>query len=248
MKLALLWNKIEKEGLALAVVVAAAVWLKFFTVDFRIAYVLDWPAFGMTSHHILRSIMRAAAVSLPSLAAVLCLVVPASMTPLKWRFAALITADFLLSFLVITDTLFIRYYTDIFIFHDIMLIPQTGLIVKSIWSLLKPWDILYFSDIICIWMLMCKKRLNFIFKPLSLRCVTYLVLIIVFSLSSQLFVLTMLKKARPKIINAMYDRLSVCAWVSTASFHWGDALTLAAKQMQSDYVPQDKVRTKSPMV
>ena len=27
MKLALLWNKIEKEGLALAVVVAAAVWL-----------------------------------------------------------------------------------------------------------------------------------------------------------------------------------------------------------------------------
>ena len=241
MKLALLWNKIEKEGLALAVVVAAAVWLKFFTVDFRIAYVLDWPAFGMTSHHILRSIMRAAAVSLPSLAAVLCLVVPASMTPLKWRFAALITADFLLSFLVITDTLFIRYYTDIFIFHDIMLIPQTGLIVKSIWSLLKPWDILYFSDIICIWMLMCKKRLNVIFKPLSLRCVTYLVLIIVFSLSSQLFVLTMLKKARPKIINAMYDRLSVCAWVSTASFHWGDALTLAAKQMQSDYVPQDKV-------
>ena len=160
MKLALLWNKIEKEGLALAVVVAAAVWLKFFTVDFRIAYVLDWPAFGMTSHHILRSIMRAAAVSLPSLAAVLCLVVPASMTPLKWRFAALITADFLLSFLVITDTLFIRYYTDIFIFHDIMLVPQTGLIVKSIWSLLKPWDILYFSDIICIWMLMCKKRLN----------------------------------------------------------------------------------------
>ena len=237
-----LWKKVEFEGFSLAVIVAAAVWLKFFAIDFCIASILDWPTLGMTGHHVLRSFLRSAAVLTPSFAALLCILVPASMLPVRRRMFALLFADFLLSVLAITDALFLRYYTDIFIFHDIMLVPQTGLIVKSIWSLLKPRDILFFSDIIIIIFMLRKKKISFVFKPLTRKRVLVSLLIILVSVSVQISALRMLKEARPKIINAMYDRLSVCAWVSTAAFHWGDAITLGIKSLTSDYVPQESIK------
>ncbi len=237
-----LGERVERGGAALAVLVAASVWLKFFAIDFRIASILDWPTLGMTGHHMLRSFLRSAAVLMPSLAAILCVVVPASMFPVRRRLLALLSADFLLSALAVTDALFLRYYTDIFIFHDIMLIPQTGLIVKSIWSLLKPWDVLFFADIMIISFMLRRKRISFTFKPLTRKCVLVSLLLIIISVSVQMSALWMLKEARPKIINAMYDRLSVCAWVSTAAFHWGDAITLGMKALTSDYVPEEKIR------
>ena len=81
------------------------------------------------------------------LGAILCLLLPLMFFPPRRRAAALVVMDLLLSALVLTDRLFIRYYADIFIFHDLMLVPQTGLIAKSIWALLKPWDLLIFADI-----------------------------------------------------------------------------------------------------
>ena len=114
------------------------VWLKVFSVDYHIANILNWPLFGSMGFQSLRCCARALAVGIPSAAAILCVMVPVSLLPSRWRCGALVLFDFLFSLLAVTDTLFIRYYADIFIFHDLMLVPQTGLIVKSIWSLLTP--------------------------------------------------------------------------------------------------------------
>lgn len=130
--------------LRILILLTLLIWIKFFVVDYMIADVLNWPLFGSLESHSLRHTLRALAVALPSLGAILSIIIPVSLVPLKYRGRALLIINFLFSVLVLTDLLFIRYYSDIFIFHDILLIPQTGLIAKSIWSLLKLSDMLLF--------------------------------------------------------------------------------------------------------
>ncbi len=231
----------EKKELRLFVIVTVLIWLKFFAVDYNIAAVLDWPIPLLVGGNTVGHILRALAVSLPSLCAILCLVAPVSLLPSRIRAASLITLDFLLSVLVVTDMLFIRYYTDIFIFHDIMLIPQTGLIVKSIWSLLKIKDVLLFTDIVLFLILWKKKNISICVNLINKKRAIFTAGLLFFAVAVQLGTLFMLKEARPKIISAMYDRLSVCAWVGTAPFHWGDIITLTAGSLKSDEVPKETI-------
>jgi len=220
----------------------AILWLKFFSVDFSIARILNWPILESFDYPVVRYMLRAMAVGLPSCGAILCLVIPVSLMSVRSRGKALLLLDLLLSSLVLTDRLFIRYYADIFIFHDLMLIPQTGLIAKSIWSLLKPWDALIFIDIpIAVW-LMKKKRLIVRFKKVTVRRALFSAALFAVSVAVQGYAAWRLAEQRPNIINAMYDRLSVCAWVSVSTFHWGDALAMAGRALASDYTPEAKIR------
>jgi lipoteichoic acid synthase len=232
-------TKGELWGLSALVLV---VWLKFFAIDYKIAEVLNWPLFAGLDGHMFKCSFRALAVGLPSLAAILCVIVPVSMLPSKFRIYAYLIVDFLFSLLAITDMLFIRYYSDIFTFHDIMLIPQTGLIVSSIWSLIKSYDLLFFADIaIAIAIkLCCGSHLHFC--RLNRRRIIISVLIVVCSITVQILCVLHLFQNRPTVINAMYDRLSVCAWVSVASYHWGDAGTLLMTTLKSDKVPDKKIK------
>ncbi|MEG2184422.1 MAG: LTA synthase family protein [Cloacibacillus sp.] len=225
-------------GFWLPIIAAFLVWLKFFSVDFAAAGVLNWPVFGVEEAlGPLRHVVRAAAVAPPSLAAVLCLFIPAAFLPGRFKVGAALALDFLLSVLVGTDRLFIRYYADIFIFHDLTLVSQTGLIVKSIWALLKPWDFLVFADLpIALWLLRTG-RVRFDFAAKARRGRAVLVLLFAASLLVQGAALWHLKTSRPNIINAMYDRLSVCAWISSGTFHWWDAISLAHKTLAPRGVP-----------
>ncbi len=228
-------------GHLFAAVAAASVWLKFFSVDFAVADVLNWPTFGVLTMHALRHTARAFAVSLPSLGAILCLLLPLMLLAPRRRAAALIVMDLLLSALVLTDRLFIRYYADIFIFHDLMLVPQTGLIAKSIWVLLKPWDFLLFADIPLFVWLTRGGRFQVEFKKNRRRQALLLLVLFLLAAAAQGISVWHLKKFRPNIINAMYDRLSVCAWVSTAAFHWWDFFALTHKALEPQNVPQKTI-------
>ena len=91
----------EKKELRLFVIVTVLIWLKFFAVDYNIAAVLDWPIPLLVGGNTVGHILRALAVSLPSLCAILCLVAPVSLLPSRIRAASLRTLDFLLSVLVV---------------------------------------------------------------------------------------------------------------------------------------------------
>lgn len=216
--------------------------VKFIAVDYAVASALNWPLMGLTSAAPLRAFLRAASVSLPSLAAVLCLLIPLMLLPRRVRMKALIAADILLSVLIVTDKLYIRYYSDIFIFHDITLISQTGLIIKSILALFRPWDILLFADIPVIAWLIKKQKISFT-APVKGQRKGAAVLAAVFVLSAavQAGAVWNIKAHRPNIINAMYDRLSVCVWTGSALFHWWDVYDLAAKALRPSYVTPDTI-------
>lgn len=227
--------------LRVLILLTLLIWIKFFVVDYRIADVLNWPSFGSLKIHPVRHSLRALAVALPSLGAILSVLIPVSLVPLKYRGSALLVINFLFSVLVLTDILFIRYYSDIFIFRDILLLPQTGLIAKSIWSLLKLRDVLLFVDIpIVIWLLK-KERITLCFESLTRKRIGLSLLVLSLAVSVQLVAGYRLRQQRPNIMSAMYDRLSVCTWVSSASFHWEDIISLTVKAFEPSYVPQEKI-------
>ncbi|MFA7365989.1 MAG: LTA synthase family protein [Synergistaceae bacterium] len=230
----------EKE-LRILILMTLLVWIKFFVVDYMIADVLNWPSFGTMKIHPVRHTLRALAVAVPSLGAILSVIIPVSLVPAKYRGRALLTVNVLFSVLVLTDVLFIRYYSDIFIFHDVLLLPQTGLIAKSIWSLLKLWDVLIFADIPIMFWLLKKERINLCFENITVKRIGISLLILFFAVFVQIVAGYRLRAQRPNIMSAMYDRLSVCAWVSTASFHWGDVISLTLKAFEPDHVPQQKI-------
>ncbi len=230
----------EKE-LRILILMTLLVWIKFFVVDYMIADVLNWPSFGTMKIHPVRHTLRALAVAVPSLGAILSVIIPVSLVPAKYRGRALLTVNVLFSVLVLTDILFIRYYSDIFIFHDVLLLPQTGLIAKSIWSLLKLWDVLIFADIPIMFWLLKKERINLCFENITVKRIGISLLILFFAIFVQIVAGYRLRAQRPNIMSAMYDRLSVCAWVSTASFHWGDVISLTLKAFEPDHVPQQKI-------
>jgi len=210
----------EKE-LRILILMTLLVWIKFFVVDYMIADVLNWPSFGTMKIHPVRHALRALAVAVPSLGAILSVIIPVSLVPAKYRGRTLLIIDVLFSILVLTDILFIRYYSDIFIFHDVLLLPQTGLIAKSIWSLLKLWDVLTFAEIPILFWLLKKEHIALCFSEITAKRIGISLLILIFAVFVQIAAGYRLREQRPNIMSAMYDRLSVCAWVSAASFHWG---------------------------
>jgi phosphoglycerol transferase MdoB-like AlkP superfamily enzyme len=219
------------------------IWLKVYSVDFTIADTLNWPFPGSMDFPLIRSAMRALAVGVPALAAVLCVMVPVSMGPAKHRGWYLLVFDFALSVLVLTDILFVRYYSDIFIFRNLLLLPQAGVISKSIGSLLKPSDILLFADIPVIAMLMLKNKIDINFARVTKGRIAVSGAVLSLSVAIQVLTVWHLAANRPTIVNAMYDRLSVCAWTGIGTFHWVDALSLAGKAFRPDSVPEAEVRT-----
>lgn len=218
------------------------IWLKTYSVDFYIADILNWPFLGGTEYPLIRNVMRALAVGFPSLAAIVCVIVPVSILPAKRRGLFLLVFDFAISALALTDILFIRYYSDIFIFRNFFLLPQAGAISKSIGSLLKPLDILLFVDIPVIAIMLRRKKINIGFARVTKGRIAISTTVFALSIAVQIFTVWHLAVKRPTIINAMYDRLSVCAWTGIGTFHWGDALSLAGKAFGSKKVPDAEIQ------
>jgi len=231
-----------KNELSALIVLGLLIWLKVYSVDFQIADTLKWPFSGGAEHPLIRDALRALAVGVPSLAAILCVMVPVSMLPARHRGLLLLAFDFGFSVLALTDILFIRYYSDIFIFRNLLLLPQAGVISKSIASLLKPSDILFFIDIPVIAMLMLKNKITIRFARVTKGRIAVSAATFAISIAIQGFTVWHLAANRPTIVNAMYDRLSVCAWTGIGTFHWGDALSLAGKAFKPNRVPDGEVK------
>jgi lipoteichoic acid synthase len=217
------------------------IWLKVYCVDFHIADTLNWPFAASMKYPLVRFAMRALAVAVPSLAAILCVMAPLSILPSKSRGLLLVAFDFALSVLALTDILFIRYYSDIFIFRNLLLLPQAGVISKSIGALLQPSDILLFVDIPVIALMLLKNKRKISFARVTKGRLAMTTAAFALSIAIQMLTVWHLAANRPTIVNAMYDRLSVCAWTGIGTFHWGDALSLARKAFGSERVPDAEI-------
>ena len=70
-----------------------------------------------------------------------------SLLPRRLRFQCAVTLDVAFSLLAVTDLLHMRFYSDLFTFHNFGLSGQVGDVSDSVFALLSPRDALYFCDI-----------------------------------------------------------------------------------------------------
>jgi len=115
----------------------------FFILLFAVLFVKFYFLEYSVSRHATRYLASAAS----SAGVILILTVTFSLLWRKIRGCAALVLDFLMTLLVLTDLLHLRYYSDMFTFMNIGLSTQVGEIADSVAALIRPADFLYFADI-----------------------------------------------------------------------------------------------------
>jgi phosphoglycerol transferase MdoB-like AlkP superfamily enzyme len=115
----------------LAALVVASLWLKFFLFDASLS-----PRFALT-----------ALTAAGGVGVLLCLTAPLLLLHGSVRGVALVALDALLSFLILTDEVLLRYFSDLFSFRNLGLSFQAGEVAGSVLTLLRPGDAKYFLDV-----------------------------------------------------------------------------------------------------
>lgn len=200
--------------------------LIFFSLLFVIIYVKFYLLEQTVSSHATRSFISAAS----SAGISLCFTVTTSIFWRKIRAFTALTVDFLLSLLVVTDLLHLRYYSDMFTMMNIGLSTQVGEIADSVIALIQPTDFLYFLDIplfIFFIFLSGKFTIAPFFKKVTLKRLMVSLLLLIIGISLIFYRFETYGKKVPGVLRSMWDRPAVCNNVGALTYHLADARNAA---------------------
>ncbi len=209
-------------------ILAVAVFLKFYFLEFA------------TSSQATRSFISVAA----SAGITLLLVVPVFLLWHRIRPFFAFIVDFLLTVLVITDLLYMRYYTDLFTFGNIGLSTQVGEITETVLALFHSTDLLYFIDIpilLAYVFISHKFTVKPFFKKLTLSRVGISVFLLLAGILSFYWRVTSYEKIVPNVLRSMWDRPAVCNNVGSMTYHVVDAWNTVRDIIMREPLPQDEL-------
>ena len=149
-----------------------------------------------------------------------------SLLPRRVRFACALVLDFAFSALIVTDLLHLRFYSDLFTFHNFGLSGQVGDVSDSVFALLSPRDALYFCDIplfFVYYLLAARLRAAPVFGELSPKRAAASCAALVLSLGVFAVMLYGYDRRMPNALAAMWDRPAVCCNVGAMAYHAADA-------------------------
>jgi len=145
-----------------------------------------------------------------------------ALLPKRSRKYAVIVWDFLLTALVITDLLFIRYYSDLFAFVNLGLSTQVGAVSDSVFALFHVTDLFYFADfVLLIWLILPENRYGTQFAKYSLR--RAVALLIVIALGAFAVYFRFASYNVPGVLKAMWDKPAICNNIGAVCYHLADA-------------------------
>lgn len=200
--------------------------LIFFSLLFAMIYV----KFYFLEYSISQNVTRNFASAASSAGISLCFTVTVSLI---WRKARALTAlivNFLLSILVVTDILHLRYYSDMFTLMNIGLTTQVGEIADSVIALIRPSDFLYFFDIpLLIFFIFFSGKFSVapFFKRVTAKRFMISLLLLIIGLSSIFYRFWSYEKKVPRVLNSMWDRPAVSNNVGALTYHLADARNAA---------------------
>ncbi len=197
---------------------AAFIYLKFYFLEYAI------------SHTATRSSLSA----LSSFGISLMLVSSVSLCWRRLRPLLLFSLDFLLSGLVFTDLMHLRYYSDLFTFGNIGLSTQVGEVAESVAALFKVSDLLYFADIAALaFYFLFFRRLSVkpFFKKITFRRIKLTLFIFLLGASLLALRIYTYEKQVPNVLRSMWDRPAVCNNVGAMTYHAVDFWNVAADKL-----------------
>jgi lipoteichoic acid synthase len=119
------------------------------------------------------------------------------------KYIALMTINFLLSFLLYANILYYRFFNDFITLPTLTQTQNFGDVSGSVFSLLKPYDILFFIDIIVLVLLLALRYVKIEFKDLDRKIVLALFLL---SLGISSANLALAEVDRPQLLTRGFDR------------------------------------------
>lgn len=184
--------------------------------------------------------MRAAACGIS-----LCLAAVLSILHRRVRPAAALIVSFSLSVLAVTDILYMRYFADMFTFHNIALASQVMEISSSVLELLRAADFLWFLDIpLLLGYMFTARRLSVrsVFQRLTMLRAA--LAIFVFAVGSLVLFnhLSIYSKKIPGALTSMWNRPAVANNVGAMTYHVVDAWNIAGGLFRKGHISEDKIK------
>ena len=167
-----------------------------------------------------------------------------SLLPRRARFACALVLDFAFSALIVTDLLHLRFYSDLFTFHNFGLSGQVGDVSDSVFALLSPRDALYFCDILLFfayYVLADRMRAAHLFGALNPRRVAASCAVLVISLALFSAMLYGYDRRMPNALAAMWDRPAVCCNVGVMAYHIADARNVLRESFGRKKLSEDEI-------
>ena len=167
-----------------------------------------------------------------------------SLLPRRVRFACALVLDFAFSALIVTDLLHLRFYSDLFTFHNFGLSGQVGDVSDSVFALLSPRDALYFCDIplfFVYYLLAARLRAAPVFGALSPKRAAALCAALALSLGVFAAMLYGYDRRMPNALAAMWDRPAVCCNVGAMAYHTADARNVLRESFGRKKLSEDEI-------
>lgn len=167
-----------------------------------------------------------------------------SLLPRRARFACALVLDFAFSALIVTDLLHLRFYSDLFTFHNFGLSGQVGDVSDSVFALLSPRDALYFCDIplfFVYYLLTARLRAAPVFGALGPKRAAASCAALALSLGVFAAMLYGYDKRMPNALAAMWDRPAVCCNVGAMAYHTADARNVLRESFGRTKLSEDEI-------
>lgn len=167
-----------------------------------------------------------------------------SLLPRRVRFACALVLDFAFSALIVTDLLHLRFYSDLFTFHNFGLSGQVGDVSDSVFALLSPRDALYFIDIplfFVYYMLAARLRAAPVFGALGPKRAAASCAALALSLGVFAVMLYGYDRRMPNALAAMWDRPAVCCNVGAMAYHAADARNVLRESFGRKKLSDDEI-------
>lgn len=167
-----------------------------------------------------------------------------SLLPRRARFACALVLDFAFSALIVTDLLHLRFYSDLFTFHNFGLSGQVGDVSDSVFALLSPRDALYFCDILLFfvyYLLAARLRAAPVFGALGPKRAAASCAALALSLGVFAVMLYGYDRRMPNALAAMWDRPAVCCNVGAMAYHAADARNVLRESFGRKKLSADEI-------
>ncbi len=167
-----------------------------------------------------------------------------SLLPRRARFACALVLDFAFSALIVTDLLHLRFYSDLFTFHNFGLSGQVGDVSDSVFALLSPRDALYFCDIplfFVYYLLAARLRAAPVFGALGPKRAAASCAALALSLAAFAVMLYGYDRRMPNALAAMWDRPAVCCNVGAMAYHAADARNVLRESFVRKKLSEDEI-------
>lgn len=169
-----------------------------------------------------------------SIGALLIIICFAQIIKKSWRMPLLIIINILITFIIISNLVYYRYFNDIITMTIITQASMISSVKSSVFSLIKPSDILFAIDFFLFFPLYKLGMFNNRGKRLHWN---FRLLLLILCISTGIFLsylgISLLEKDQPKILTTFYDKSYVAQNIGLINYHVIDAVKYIKSGLQS---------------